>query len=98
MRVYLSSTYQDLIEERKAAVYAIKGVLHTTVAMEDYIACDRRPLEKCLDDVRRCHAYVGILGWRYGFIPEGHTKSITELEYNEAVAHGIAGIDQQTYP
>ncbi|MBF0563908.1 MAG: hypothetical protein HQK89_01565 [Nitrospirae bacterium] len=33
--------------------------------------------------------YVGIFAWRYGFIPPGYGKSITELEYRKAVETGI---------
>jgi hypothetical protein len=51
---------------------------HTAIAMEDYVAGDERPLDKCLEDVRACQAYVGIFAWRYGFIPNGYDKSITQ--------------------
>lgn len=33
--------------------------------------------------------YVGIIGYRYGFVPEGHEKSITEMEYERATERGI---------
>jgi hypothetical protein len=58
------------------------------MAMESYVAEDRRPLEKCLADVSGCDVYVGLFAWRYGFVPDGHDKSITELEYREALAGG----------
>jgi hypothetical protein len=40
-----------------------------------------------LDDVASCQIYVGIFGWRYGFVPpEGNAdcRSITELEYRRS--------------
>lgn len=86
--VYLSSTYEDLKGEREAVYRALRRIRHDVVAMEDYVATDRRPLDKCLADVRRCDIYVGIIGWRYGFIPPGKKKSITELEFREAVKTG----------
>jgi len=52
--------------------------------MEDYVATDAYPLHKCLADVVACDIYVGLVGWRYGYIPEQDNperKSITELEY-----------------
>jgi len=55
--------------------------------MEDYVATDARPLQKCLQDVRRADVYVGIFAWRYGYVPmedNPEKKSITELELNEA--------------
>lgn len=66
------------------------------IAMEDYVAQDTRPLEKCLEDVASSDIYVGIFGWRYGYIPTDNNKdnnpnnlSITELEYSEAKEKGI---------
>jgi hypothetical protein len=33
--------------------------------------------------------YVGLLAWRYGYIPPQHDQSITELEFREAVRKRI---------
>jgi hypothetical protein len=55
--------------------------------MEDYVAADDRPLDKCLEDVEKCDVYVGIFAFRYGFIPDNDNSerlSITELEYRHA--------------
>jgi hypothetical protein len=52
--------------------------------MEDYVASDKRPLQKCLTDVATCDIYIGLFAWRYGYIPPNHKKSITELEYQQA--------------
>jgi 2-oxo-4-hydroxy-4-carboxy--5-ureidoimidazoline (OHCU) decarboxylase len=83
-KIYISSTYEDLIDEREAAAKAIRRLGHQAVGMEDYVAADERPVDKCLADVRSCQAYVGIIAWRYGKIPDGYEKSITHLEYEEA--------------
>lgn len=55
--------------------------------MEDYVATDSRPVDKCLADVAACDIYVGILAWRYGYAPTDDNPeglSITELEYRKA--------------
>ncbi len=83
-RIYISSTYEDLQNERQAAAQAIRRLGHQAITMEDYVAADKRPLDKCLDDVRSCDTYIGIFAWRYGFIPKGYDKSITHLEYEAA--------------
>jgi hypothetical protein len=57
--------------------------------MEDYRASDERPLDRCLQDVRAADAYVGIFAWKYGFRPSNGEKSITQLEYEQAVASKI---------
>jgi hypothetical protein len=61
---------------------------HEDVAMEYYVAEDKRPLDKCLEDVASCDLYIGIFAWRYGYTPEGYDKSITELEYQKAIETG----------
>lgn len=87
--IYISSTYKDLIKEREAAAQAVRRLEHSTLAMEDYVASDKRPVDKCLEDVRKCDIYIGIFAWRYGFIPDGYDKSITHLEYETAGEVGI---------
>jgi hypothetical protein len=84
-KVYVSATFRDLQECRAAVQLALRRLRVDDVAMESYVAEDRRPLERCLADVSECDVYVGIFAWRYGFIPAGYHKSITELEYRQAL-------------
>jgi hypothetical protein len=84
-RIYVSSTFTDLQDHREAVRNAIRRMGHTDVAMEYYVAEDRRPLDKCLADVRTCDLYVVVMAWRYGHIPPGQTDSITHLEYRAAL-------------
>jgi len=83
-RVYLSSTYQDLVEFRRKVDATLRQLNYDVVGMESYVAADDRPVDRCLADVRASDVYVGIFAWRYGFNPPGHDCSITELEYREA--------------
>jgi formylglycine-generating enzyme required for sulfatase activity len=87
--IYISSTFEDLKKEREAAAQAVRRLGHQPVCMEDYVASPQQPVEKCLQDVRSCDAYVGIFALRYGFIPDGYEKSITHLEYETAKESGI---------
>ena len=89
LKIYVSSTYEDLKEYRKAVYHALRRMRHDVIAMEDYVAQDQRPVQYCLKDVASCDIYIGIIGWRYGFIPEDKNEnpnrlSITELEYRKA--------------
>ena len=52
-------------------------------------ASDTRPVDACLALVDRADIYVGIFGFRYGYIPDGQTKSVTHLEYELALERGI---------
>ena len=88
-RIYISSTYQDLVEERRAVRDAVVRLDHLPVAMETYTATGRRPVDQCLADVALCQVYVGIFAWRYGYVPSSQGKSITYLEYKEAGRCGI---------
>ncbi len=82
--IFISSTYKDLKDYRERASLVIRKMGHNDIAMEYYGAEDKRPLDKCLEDVAACDLYIGIFAWRYGYIPHGHEKSITELEYRKA--------------
>ena len=88
-KAYISSTYIDLVEYREAVYKALRKNRYDVIAMEDYGASDERPLDKCLADVREASVYIGILGRRYGYVSPNHTRSITELEYREAVKTGV---------
>ena len=90
-RIYVSATYGDLKEHREQVYRALRQLGHDAVAMEDYVAADQRPLDRCLADVAACDLYVGIFAHRYGYIPEQGNpqgRSITELEYRHAQAKG----------
>jgi Domain of unknown function (DUF4062) len=92
-RIYVSSTFSDLQDYRKGVSSALRRLGHQDVAMEYYVAEDRRPLDRCLEDVGSCDVYAGIFAWRYGFVPRtGNPEqfSITELEYRHALAAGKA--------
>lgn len=87
--IYLSSTYEDLKDYRRVVFDALRKSGHQVIAMEDYVATDQRPVEKCLKDVEQADLYVGLFAFRYGYIPPSQHNnpnrlSITELEYCRA--------------
>jgi hypothetical protein len=89
-RAYISSTYEDQRAERAAVIDGLSRLSRIkTIAMEHYTAAPSTPLEHCRKDVRESDIYIGIFAWRYGFLPEGETKSITHLEYEAAREAGI---------
>ncbi len=92
--IYLSSTYEDLKDYRRTIYEALRQSDYEVKAMEDYVASDRRPVDQCLRDVEQAVIYVGLFGFRYGYVPstdhgnpEG--RSITELELRHAKNRGI---------
>jgi WD40 repeat protein len=94
LRVYLSSTFEDLKDYRVAVFAALEKAGLDVARMEAYTAADERPLDLCLRDVAQSDIYVGLYAWRYGYEPpSGHGnpsgKSITELEYRHAESNTL---------
>src|SRR6185437_11282405 len=88
VKAYVSSTFEDLRDCREEVRLALSRLGVTDVAMEYYVAEPDRPLERCLRDAAECDLYIGLFAWRYGYIPPGEDRSITELEYRTAIAAG----------
>ena len=82
--VFLSSTYADLVGHRQAVQSAILQLGAEHVSMENFGARDARPADECIRLVKESDLFVAIVAHRYGFIPEGHGMSVTELEYHTA--------------
>lgn len=89
LRIFLSSTFSDLIEERKAVESAIHRMAAGFVGMEHFGSFPDVPLERCVQEVRSAQVVVLVLADRYGHVPEGSPISITESEYQEARRAGI---------
>ena len=89
MRVFVSSTSEDLTEYRQAARDAIAGLQFTPVDMISWSADPRSGAELSLDRVRRSDVLVLLLAHRYGYVPAGAAHSITEQEYRAARAAGL---------
>src|ERR1051325_520333 len=89
MKVYISSTYQDLVDHRAAVDRTLRRMGHDVIGMEQYVAEGSKPVSRCQADVRAADAYVVIVAWRYGYVPQDvlnpSLRSITELEYEAAV-------------
>lgn len=80
----------DLIDHRAALVKAIHGQELYPVAMEnDSAKPDVDVIDSSLQMVRNASAYIGVISYKYGQIPESPERnpnrlSLTELEFNEA--------------
>ncbi|AYL99110.1 DUF4062 domain-containing protein [Mucilaginibacter celer] len=87
-KIYISSTYQDLAEYRKAAENALKFLkpYFEVGRIMEYMmpGSPERPLEQCLKDVAACNIYILLIGKKYGSMAEDTGLSFTENEYNEA--------------
>jgi|GEM_PF-961498 len=84
MKVFLSSTYNDLIEHRKAAYDALERIGQEVGRMEIFGARAEEATIVSLGQLEKSDFVIGIYAHRYGFIPEGSDISITEQEYLQA--------------
>ncbi len=89
LKVFVSSTYLDNVQRRRLVQDVIIQAGMIPHAMEFWPAQEREPQDLSLDYVREADLFVGILGWRFGWTPDGGTKSITEMEYDEAGEVGV---------
>lgn len=81
MKSFLSSTYVDLIEYRRAATEALARLGQQVGCMEIFGARPVGPSDACLSEIQDCDLFVGIYAHRYGYIPDDAMISITEAEF-----------------
>ncbi len=84
MKVFISSTYKDLIDYRAAAIRAVEGTNYQASKMEVFGARPDEPLDACLNEVEESDFFLGIYAHRYGYVPASSDISITEMEYAHA--------------
>lgn len=93
LRIFISSTMEDLQEERMSIVEAIgKNRFWESAYAESFVARSESPRALCLDEVRSSHIYIGIFKNRYGYIPVDDNPrqfSVVALEYEEAKKNQI---------
>lgn len=81
-QVFVSSTYEDLREERQQATQAILEMNHMPAGMELFPASDLSQWELIKTVINESDYYVVIVGGRYGSIHKTAGLSFTELEYD----------------
>ncbi len=88
-QVFISSTFNDLIEERKAIIETLLKAKYIPAGMEMFSASNDEQfiyIKKIIDD---CDYYILIMGGRYGSINSSTGKSFTEQEYDYAISKNI---------
>ncbi len=88
-QVFISSTYSDLIEERKGLFDAILTTDCIPSGMESFVATDDEQFEVIKKVIDLCDYYILLIGGRYGTINDKTGKSYTEMEYDYAISKKI---------
>lgn len=106
MRIYVSSTFTDLAEHRAATKRVIESLKDDSFKQYgqdakscfeyiglEYLSADTQPpLDTCLEEIVNSDIFILLIGWRYGYIPEGCEKSVVELEYQTAIEKNIPAL------
>lgn len=82
--VFISSTFEDLTEHRRAVWQVLEGFTAAVRGMEEFGARTEAPLQTCLAEVEQSDVYVGIIAFRLGSVEPETAKSFTQLEYERA--------------
>lgn len=88
-QVFLSSTYSDLIEERRKVLDILLMADCIPAGMEAFVATDNEQFEVIKRVIDLCDYYILIIGKRYGTINEVTELSYTEMEYDYAKEKNI---------
>ena len=88
-QVFISSTYSDLLKERKQVLDILLMADCIPAGMENFVATDDEQFSVIKKVIDLCDYYILILGKRYGSVNEATGISYTEMEYNYAIDKGI---------
>ncbi len=95
IRVFISSTFKDMKEERDHLVKftfpqlrklcesrgVVWGEVDLRWGVPDEAVAEGKVLPICLEEIKRCRPYfIGLLGERYGWIPDAIPPEIVERE------------------
>ena len=88
-QVFISSTYSDLVEERKKVLDILLMADCIPAGMEAFVATDVEQFEVIKKVIDLCDYYILIIGQRYGSINQDTGISYTEMEYDYAIKNKI---------
>ena len=88
-RVFISSTYEDLVEERKEVTQALLEMNCFPTGMELFQASNDTQWDLIKKVIDSCDYYIVIVAGRYGSIHNETGKSYTQMEYEYALSVGI---------
>ena len=95
LRIFVSSTFQDMLEERNILVSKVFPVIaeYCHRRKVEFIGVDLRwgvtdeqaergeTVDICMSEIDKCRPlFIGMLGERYGWVPDGNIISVTEQE------------------
>lgn len=86
-QIFISSTHEDLKNEREQVIRACLEMGHIPVGMEMFSAADEEQWKIITRQIDESDYYIVIVAHRYGSVVDG--LSYTEKEYDYAVERGV---------
>lgn len=84
-QVFISSTFKDLVEERRAVIQTLLEADCIPSGMELFPASDSEKWDLIKGVIDLCDYYVVIVGGRYGSVDDVEQLSYTEMEFDYAI-------------
>lgn len=88
-RIFVSSTFIDLKEERNIIIRSILQLGHFPICMETFVASQYHQMDFIKEQLDSADMFIIIIGKKYGSCPEDDTCSYTEHEYEYAKQIGL---------
>ena len=88
-QIFISSTFEDLKEERKEVTQALLEMDCIPTGMEMFQASDDNQWELIKSVISSCDYYIVIIAGRYGSVHPITKKSYTQMEYEYAAEIGL---------
>ncbi len=88
-RAFVSSTFIDLQKHRDYVIDQLRKAGIHVDPMEDWTAESDAPKAFCLERLEGCDFCVLLVAFRRGYVPAESVRSITQMEYDYAIEHGI---------
>jgi hypothetical protein len=86
---FLSSTFIDLVPERRAVLEVLRKKRMLPLAMEDFVASARTPADTALEHLRKSDLMLLVIGFKAGcLLPDGSGATYTSAEYDELLKLG----------
>jgi hypothetical protein len=101
MKFFVSSTYVDLTKHRAAVNEVLIRMKNQFAAMEYFGSRGDDARTACFKEIEGCDILVGIYAWRYGWQPTPSGPSITEQEFDYAMAKNkkcLCYVVDEAYP
>ncbi|TKB89607.1 MAG: DUF4062 domain-containing protein [Nitrospira sp.] len=88
-KAFVSSTFEDLKDHRAHVIRSLRRAGFVVDPMEEWPADSEEPKRFSQDRLHGCDLCVLLVGFRRGYVPDGETRSITQMEYDAAVKQGV---------